>query len=539
VKKFILVIVVMATGISALAQNVKTQILVAPPQGVYISLYQENWLETSGGNMSDIVNTNLYTLDWQNGQGGSGSMVGWGGWVDEDYSWAATSWPQVLPWGTITYPGVTATNACYPPGLGTEHCNTSEYSSDASQGFWQDTSETADTEMKLATGGPLGSTAQNLWVISASATGYTNLDDSQGYSVPSTQISIGGLGNLDTNGNLYVLLPDNDPDTVTPKVNGNDHYTFNISAQKYTLVATASTNGAAVWLGYGDAPEFCVGQQITFAPAWIPYTPPYSDATADWSLPGTFVNEQSPTCDAYYDENAALLHRDSTTNGTLSTACWFVKDFKGGSASVAVNLTLNDGRQVSLNRSGSLDMYRPTTTFRPTYIGTPQVVANGSLTLYPPMTFAHDVRSDFSGVAGYTQLILVGSDYTDSSPLGKGHILDVGGITPQTELDLGELYYGTQPVTATNGSPAFSDAPVVGYAPTIYTTSMNINLQTYLLFKPNGSGSIFVPLRLVTWGLNDSAQYVNGAWQPSGSATGPNDANTVAFPLWTNTFSIF
>jgi len=34
VKKFILVIVVMATGISALAQNVKTQILVAPPQGV-------------------------------------------------------------------------------------------------------------------------------------------------------------------------------------------------------------------------------------------------------------------------------------------------------------------------------------------------------------------------------------------------------------------------------------------------------------------------------------------------------------------------
>jgi hypothetical protein len=332
------------------------------------------------------------------------------------------------------------------------------------------------------------------------------------------------------------------PLEATPIVAGNISYN-GMQVSNVTLMVSASTNGVGTLLQSftlpDGNPEFCVGQQITFTPFWLGAKPKYSHATADWTLPGTFVNEQSPTCDAYYDENGALLHQDSSANSALSTACWFVKDFKGGSVSLAMNLTLPDGKKITYNATGLFDMYRPSATFRPTYIGTPQVVANGSLTLYPPMNFAHDVRSDFPGVAGYTQLILVGSEYTDSSPLGQGHILDVGGVTPQTELDLGELYYGTQPITATSGSPAFTDAPLVGYAPTIYTTSMNINLQTYLLFKPNGSGSIFVPLQLVTWGLNDSAQYVGGAWQPSGSATGPNDTKTVAFPLWTNTFSAF
>jgi hypothetical protein len=360
-------------------------------------------------------------------------------------------------------------------------------------------------------------------------------------TIPPQSLTVGALGNLDTNGNLYVVLPDGDPD-VTVIADGKGYYIFSVSAVKYHLAIAAITNGTAQYLEYA-APTFCVGQQITFVPQWItyPYTypsaPPYSHATADWTLPGTFVNEQPfpATCDEYYDDNTNLLHQDSATNSALSTSCWYVTGMQGGNASVAMKLAFSN-KQIAINAAGTFNVYRPKTVFNPTYIGTPQVVANSALTLYPPMSFAHDVQSDFPGVAGYTQL--VGGEYTDSA---TGNILDVGGVTPQTELDLGELYYGTQPITSTNGSLAFSDAPLVGFSPTTFMTSQNITLNAYLLFKPDGSGSIFVPLRLVTWNLNDSAQYVSGAWsvETGNPVAAPADNDTSAFPLWTNTFSTF
>jgi hypothetical protein len=94
--------------------------------------------------------------------------------------------------------------------------------------------------MKLATGGPLGSKAMNLWCITAAAR-----DVDTGLPIPPEQISIGSFGNLDTNGNLYVVLPDNDPPTVTPKVAGNNNYTFTkpsaneVVLQSLTVVSNA------------------------------------------------------------------------------------------------------------------------------------------------------------------------------------------------------------------------------------------------------------------------------------------------------------
>ena len=68
----------------------------------------------------------------------------------------------------------------------------------------------------------------NLWCISATAT-----DAGTGLPIPSDQIEIGSLGNLDTNGNLWVMLPDNDPPVVTPKVPGHPNYTFAVNGQEY------------------------------------------------------------------------------------------------------------------------------------------------------------------------------------------------------------------------------------------------------------------------------------------------------------------
>ena len=73
------------------------QQIVQPPQGVFISMYRDDWVETNGDDIHGATETNIYTINWRDGQGGNGSQVGWAGWIDEDFNWLSTSWPQALP----------------------------------------------------------------------------------------------------------------------------------------------------------------------------------------------------------------------------------------------------------------------------------------------------------------------------------------------------------------------------------------------------------------------------------------------------------
>jgi hypothetical protein len=315
------------------------------------------------------------------------------------------------------------------------------------------------------------------------------------------------------------------------------------------LQVQAITNGNAINLDYNGA-TFCVGQQITFAPHWVSYTPtfstatpPYSHATADWTLPGTCVNEQPypTTCDAYYDENAALLHQDSSTNSALSTACWYVNKLQAGSVSLAMNLDFN-GEKASINVSGTFDVYQPRVpvfNLPSAEHGTPVVRAtNGVLGLIDhDMSFSHIIHSDFPGVAGYTQLIN-----------GEVSIATTGGTSPYLRtgvdsLDNVEFPRETEPI-APNGNPIFFDAPEVGLR--TYGLGgidnrndkfIRVNYNTYLLFKPDGSGNIFVPLKLVTWRIDATATY-GTPWTTTGNpVAAPTSADCTSFPHWTNTFS--
>ena len=204
------------------------------PQGVYISQYQEHdeedydYLAFEQSDPPPYCWKNTGTVNWQDGRpGGYVYWAGLGGGANTTdcfMNWPATSWPQPLPTGPAT--GIifnasgqsvwSNTSVCYPPPLPQEHC-------DVYEPIWAGISterRTADTEMKLATGGPPGSRQKNLWCISATVTAYTNLNDSIGTPVPPEQVQIGSFGHLDASGNLWVVLPDNDPETVTPMVAG-------------------------------------------------------------------------------------------------------------------------------------------------------------------------------------------------------------------------------------------------------------------------------------------------------------------------------
>jgi hypothetical protein len=224
--------------------------LVPAPQGACISLYQENdqvtYMETWDNVFYSDTDTN-FTL-WTDGKGGNGL------WTDDDgqgclvfnhYSWPAANWPDPLPYGTDTavqdcdiIPGTpysaTFTSVCNPPVLAMEQCN--NIRTHWTNSFYQvavDTARTAHAQVKLATGGPPGSTARNSWVIWATASAYLPADYQSTTYIDPQNIRILGQ-QPDTNNCVYVTLPDNASPDVTPTVTGTNsqYYSFIIIPQK-------------------------------------------------------------------------------------------------------------------------------------------------------------------------------------------------------------------------------------------------------------------------------------------------------------------
>jgi hypothetical protein len=561
-KRLIFVVTLLAAGISAMAQSVQTQILVAPPQGVFMQSYDLSDKYTDGSPEAPLLDDSYFeTLNWANGSAGFGTYTS--GPMDlglsetnmayNEFFWPAVFWPQwensgVTFWGKINNAAWTiqTNSANTGPGTATEHCDASEAWTGVSfyGPYTVSETRTADAEIKLATGGPLGSKAVRLWVISAGATGYTNLWDPVGFPIPSEKISIGGLGNLDAMGDLFALLPDNDPDDVTPTVPGVSILKFSKpSATPYTPVIVANgvtldpnsvTNGA----------DFCVGQAVQFSIAGMP-THFIGDDVAMWSLGGTFVNTNSdPNCNLYYTENPAFLTRHYATDKTTSTSCWYVLDALPGTVSVTLyyrnydNSTYGVGPLHSITITGKFNVHRPAANFIPpsSFDGTPTVmIANYALALGNgrdrDMSFGHQINpGNFSGQAGYTQLI--SGNYTLSSSGLPLNIAPNSGLgTPDTELDNGEFPRGQPsiPVNA-NSMVVFWDGP----ADRLHqgNAEENVVFSTYLMFKP--SGGIWVPLRLVSWSLNDGA--ANGSIV-SGQVLGPTDGDCSNFPDWKIVFS--
>ena len=248
------------------AHSINTQATVQPAQGVFVSSYHVNDQTTYNlwqydANLNIVWYTeNWYNLmNWQDGQGGSAESF-----LYEDSltwfpalfhtDWSANDWPQPWPNGTETDtywnydpdyqhpPSQTFTNTVGAPSLPMEHCDTRQViDADGST-----ERRTADTELSLATGGPLGSTEMNFWTISVTATAFTNEDDTIGVPVPPEQIYVGSLGHLDTNGNLCVVLPDNDPeDTTLHFCGGQGRASATVTSVKNTLVSLCEATGFA------------------------------------------------------------------------------------------------------------------------------------------------------------------------------------------------------------------------------------------------------------------------------------------------------
>jgi hypothetical protein len=551
------------------ANSINAEAVVNPPQGVYVSAYhynvQQTFLEPDYYPVFSWTNELWsYVLDWQDGQGGTESGFFFVDWLPYEpasraTTWPTNHWPQALTNGfqIQNVDGENYTNLVDPPALPGEHCDTFVITGSNSE------RRTADTEMKLATGGPLGSTQKNLWCITATAT-----DADTGLPIPPEQLQIGNLGTLDTNGELWVLLPDNDPLNVTVKpLEPIPHYRFNVSGNYYPLSIAANQTHLYEKVVANGA-DFCVGQAVYFNIVGLNdiYGQPLYlyDATAKWTVtPDTFVNRQpDPNCLAFYDKDDTKLSTSlprGYANGGLTTCVWFYNDNSAlppgvNTAMVSVDITYkvkSGGTVFPEHITGKFNVHRPS-VINHNY-GTPELrfnPAGSKMTVGAikdhDMRFQHQIRSDtFSGYAGYIQL--VGFDDTTQdkinteSPLPPYHI----NLHPSDNLDtlpgFGVFPRGTQRISANDGSNPvngwpdyFYDSPAVflpvGDTPATY----HVHFHDYLMFQPDAEPgpNIFVPLQEIDWKVWASGNRSSNQPDKGSAATITHDDSCTTFPYW-------
>ncbi|MDR3378194.1 MAG: hypothetical protein P4M10_05870, partial [Verrucomicrobiae bacterium] len=196
--------------------------------GIFASAYNNNYDYRTDGGFWTITDD----YSWADGTGGALNYNNIE-YIDQQIleSWTNSTWPQSVPSGPaeVIFNGYSLGTSLVDLIGVVDYCHVTILPTGAT--FHQD----EQAEFKLATGGPAGSKTNRLWMVSANVSKKTFNDewDSQwelpvssiaASQVPYDQVTVGVFGKLDELGNAFKMLPDNDPDDVTVRVNGLDHY---------------------------------------------------------------------------------------------------------------------------------------------------------------------------------------------------------------------------------------------------------------------------------------------------------------------------
>ena len=280
------------------AQDNDTESQTDKQPRLYIASYTDtesgSTTETSasGSDWTSDVETGNISGDWADGAGGS-SKWDWSELLSSNYgTWTNTAWVYATfdSSGNEDITNASDDDLDNPFVVNMEHCaigtpvvdgsDTITYPTDppTTDTLRQVESRNADAVMKLQTGGKGNSSRQNLFCLSASAAQtlcvkapYYHYTGTPPLPTPPPILpqSITIMKRpLDTNGNLYVVLPDNTTQVVTPIVKGVDYYTFTENQQKYLCYFTAFAEEPNP--GYGRWAAYSLGS--SFGHCWWEFT---------------------------------------------------------------------------------------------------------------------------------------------------------------------------------------------------------------------------------------------------------------------------
>jgi hypothetical protein len=524
------------------------------PDLIYVSNYtcwQTNdyyWLENfyDGRNFEILwgfqeeSNTSAYALNWTNGlpatgltwmdayeayaDPNSGTNAGYDYHLEQD-SWPAAWYPLLQPGSSLTsgdwYPYGDGAGVALAPALPWEHCvestSSSQYARYYGDDFWTDENDqrsqrTADTTLNYYTGGRASPGVLGLVEFHVSAWspgGSTN-------AVPPQSIVIGALGQVGSDGVLWKLLPNATNVDITPRVPGNNNYTFNVTATNHALTLTA--NGSNI---LNQVPEFCVGQQVTLAASWNPPLPPGTQSAQSWVPGGSIIDQVAPPlfdgASPQYNLVLSLLRNNPVP-------VWW---YDGGNVDIWFPTTnfMPNGQVVSIHGHGCVSIFQP---FMSDFALDNNIVILLNASSAPSITlelgnlsgngmgwqWTANMNTNFTGMLSFVQLInrrwswdrsvwyghLAESSTTrggywldNQDPYGSGSIVNTAGIhRPQVPLRFGD-------------SPSLND--------NLYSfADLSDDFQTYVQFQPNSSGGIPVTIGCVNWSWHARTDGANGAW---------------------------
>jgi hypothetical protein len=326
-----------------------------------------------------------------------------------------------------------------------------------------------------------------------------------------------GRPNPDGTGDLYLALPDNASKELNLSISGAKHYNAAVtSVQKHKLFVQANNYLLAPDRVRPDA-HYCVGQGLTFTPAFVPELPDVSEKHVQWMPIGNYVNKEDPSPLA--PEGSPFYRVDVDLLAQEGALIWWV----GGSykptelhINVRENVTFANGQYVSLPATGRFTMHRPRLSSFEGDIDHMALVLlhkhpagesrftiygfQDALWVYPQAWWAVDVQAiaPFSGLAGSTQTVegRMGTDSgmkvnTDSPALDGNEEFYYALEVMDSESDYtASVYLKDDPISSMNGIATWG--------------TMHLDFSDYIRFQPTvGPGpNIFVTLGLVEWHVN-------------------------------------
>jgi len=300
------------------------------------------------------------------------------------------------------------------------------------------------------------------------------------------------------------------------------------------------------------ATNYWVGQRLEFTPMWIPALSGIASKIVQWEFGGNFVNDTwqrfivvgtDPIIIDYYgavtySNNPALLTQENTH-------AWWVSGDQEYHAHIGQHLTFNNGQQVAVTEMGKFKMQRPRLISK----NMCQDLSELNLPFDVPIRECLFVSETSGGVSlgefngGYarfwasflsrpgdkfveTQIVNSYRQWGANAPLDSGTNWWFDG---EGEKFGGKSLAGEDGVGIIQQTDKYPRIPKD--EPEYHLRDI---FKTYMRYRPQEAGSIFVTLGRVDWSWSVDGQFANGQWSDPapGSISAPTWHEDEGFPDW-------
>jgi hypothetical protein len=265
----------------------------------------------------------------------------------------------------------------------------------------------------------------------------------------------------------------------------------------------------------GTTTNVIVGQQINLSVQLLP-----SGTTASsiqWTVPGTRVQDYVAS-----SSTGTVTSLSSLTSSSISYA--WVDGADGRQVTLAVTIS-----GTPFTKTATFNVKRPTasitTSTGSVVVGTGWGDTELSFGVDPShhgIDFSRSITIP-SGFSGSTEWIQLATPLRRRQ-LNSGTWERWEGSGLDTQYPYPELSTG---VTA--------DSPGEHMTSDLLQDTADDSFEMWLMFKPTGTGSIWVPLRKVSWSWSGAASRSGSTWtlNSSSHSTNPSDADSTTHPTWT------